>query len=292
MSGPTGPDGHLDLETLADLDEGLLTDDEAAPVRAHLSGCARCAAAREELAAVPALLAAHAEVGPMPADVVSGVEAALGEQAVAAGDPGASGPGSAAPTVTPFPTRDRSPLGMRLLQAAALLVVVFAGLGLVFSAVQGGRDEETTATSGGFASDRAAEGAAPGDGSFPVSASGRNWSPATVTAGVPDIVAGSLDAAAAQDDSGGATPSAPRSLATEATARLAGGPPLAECVTALNDGPVTPLGVDLASWQGNPAVVIVLPTPGDASTVDTWVVGPECSQADATVLYFARVARP
>jgi hypothetical protein len=74
--------------------------------------------------------------------------------------------------------------------------------------------------------------------------------------------------------------------------RLAGGPDLADCVTALNDGPVTPLAVDLASWQGSPAAIVVLPTPDDPSTVDAWVVDPSCSRADAKVLYFARVARP
>lgn len=289
MTGPTG-DGHVGLDRLADLGEGLLTPGEVADVEAHLVGCAACAAARAELLAVPALLAAAASAEPMPADVVSRVDEALrasrDEVGAATGhEPVGSG---ASATVTPIPVRDRTPTGMRLLQAAALLVVVFAGLGLAFTAFQGGGDE--SATSAGGAADSTAERSA--GGGFPVSASGRNWSPETVTSGVPDIVAGSLGAVAAQEDSGGETPAAPRTLATEETARLAGGPPLAECVTALNDGPVTPLGVDLASWQGNPAVVIVLPTPGDPSTVDAWVVGPECSQADATVLYFARVARP
>lgn len=290
----TGPDEHVDLETLADLDEGLLGPGEARDVEAHLAGCPACAAARDELSTLPALLAVAAAADPMPADVVSRVDEALrASRDEVAAAPGREPVGSgAAATVTPIPVRDRTPVGMRLLQAAALLVVVLAGLGLAFTAIRGGGDE--TATSAGGTADRAAESSA--DGSFPVSASGRNWSPETVTAGVPDIMAGALAAApTSRDDAAGGdegSSAAPRALATEETARLAGGPPLAECVTALNDGPVTPLGVDLASWQGNPAVVIVLPTPGDPATVDTWVVGPTCSQADATVLYFARVARP
>ena len=38
--------------------------------------------------------------------------------------------------------------------------------------------------------------------------------------------------------------------------------------------------------------MILLPTADDASTLDVWVVAPDCATADAKVLYFARVARP
>jgi hypothetical protein len=50
--------------------------------------------------------------------------------------------------------------------------------------------------------------------------------------------------------------------------------------------------VDVARFRGKPAAVIVLPTPDDPAKVDVWVVGPECSQADAKMDYFARVNRP
>jgi hypothetical protein len=128
-----------------------------------------------------------------------------------------------------------------------------------------------------------------------VTASGRNWSQDSLTAAVPDLVAGTLgppvpDKAAAPE--GGGDSGAARDLLDSPAERLAGGPDLAECVTALNDGPVTPVAVVLASGQGQPAAVVVLPTPGDPGTVDTWVVAPDCARADAKVLYFARVARP
>ena len=42
-------------------------------------------------------------------------------------------------------------------------------------------------------------------------------------------------------------------------ARLAGGPALADCVTELAGGPATPLAVDLATVDGQPAAVVLLP---------------------------------
>lgn len=270
-------DGHVDVETLADWQEGLLPAAADLAVRGHLAGCAECAARRDALAALPARLAAAAdtgEAGAVPDDVATRLDQVLAEAQVPV-----------------LPTRERGPRGMRLLQAAAVVVLLLAGVGFVASILQvgggGGADNATTA---GGASDSAGKGAE--SAGFPVTASGRNWSPDTVVAAIPDLVAGRLGPPVAADTDG--AQGAPSTLreAPGDTARLASGAPLAECVGALNDGPVTPVAVDLASWQGSPAVVIVLPTPEDPTTVDAWVVGPECAQADAHVLYFARAARP
>jgi hypothetical protein len=54
----------------------------------------------------------------------------------------------------------------------------------------------------------------------------------------------------------------------------------------------TPLVVDIARFAGQPATVIVLPTPQEMDRLDVFVVGPDCGPADAKVLHFARVARP
>ena len=61
-------------------------------------------------------------------------------------------------------------------------------------------------------------------------------------------------------------------------------------MTQLNGGPATPLSVDLGTWSGKPAAVIVLPTEGDAATVDIFVVAPGCPPGE--LLYFTRAARP
>lgn len=67
---------HASVEQLADLLEGELPDDQAGAVAAHVGGCNECAAAQQQLAAVPALLAATA-VPPMPAAVADRLDAAL-----------------------------------------------------------------------------------------------------------------------------------------------------------------------------------------------------------------------
>lgn len=269
--------GHLSPDTLADLAEGLLDAREALAARGHLVGCAQCSARQNRLAEVSRVLADHSDAGALPPEVAARLDDALAAEATSTGTPGRASV--------------RSPFGMRVLQAAAAVVLLLAGVGVGVSALQGGgseNSEQTTAgdAGGGAAAERAS--------AFTVTASGRNWSADTVVEAVPQLVAGSFPAAeSAPAAEGGSEDSgaAPR-LLSEDLGRLAGGPPLADCVTALADGPATPLAVDLASWQGNPAAVIVLPTPDDPTTVDTWVVDPACSQADAQVLHFARVARP
>lgn len=286
-------DGHLSPETLAELDEGLLDAATAMSAQGHLVLCPRCTAVRDELRAVPGRLADARDAGPAPVDVVARLDAALAAQRAGTSPTAATITPTA--TITPLATDRRPPRGLRLLQAAAAVVVLLAGAGIAVTAIQGGGDSEGSAADSAATAERPASA----QGSFPVTSSGRNWSEDSVTQAVPRLVAGSLaptlraDASKGPEEGGGdAGGGAARELADSEAARLAGGPPLAECVTALNDGPVTPLAVDLATWKGQPAAVIVLPTLDDPATVDTWVVGPDCSQADAKVLYFARVARP
>lgn len=284
---PTARD-HLSAETLADLHEGLLDARTSLAARGHLVGCPRCSDLAHRLADVSDLLAAHGDVGPLPDEVSARVDAALAaERADAA-------PAVTAPDETPAATErpTGSPRGMRVLQAAAALVLVLAGIGLGVTAWQDGGDDATTTSAEDSAGGAAAPNAA---GGYPVSASGQNWTEDTVIEGVPDLLAGSFPAAppagggaAAEGGDGDAG----RQLADAEVFRLGGGKPLAECVAALIDGPGTPLAVDLATWQGGPAAVVLLPTPDDPATLDVWVVGPGCSTADAEVLHFARVARP
>jgi hypothetical protein len=209
---------------------------------------------------------------------------------------------------------------MRVLQAAAVLVLVLAGVGLALSAFGGGGGGDAStagdagASSGGGNADRAAA-----LGQFPLTVSGRAWTGTSLTEAVPDLLAARLappvdaqslrESAAGSDtsrtdapddegtddgaDDGDEETGTPAPAAAPAGARrLASGPALAECVAALADGPVTPLAVDLATWEGDPAAVILLPTPDDPATLDLWVVAPDCSAADAKVRYFARLARP
>jgi hypothetical protein len=278
---------HLEPDALADLHEGLLTGPAEAAAREHLAGCPACAADLEVLAGMPARLAAAAATEPAPDDVVRRWDDALTD--VAAEPAGTA----ATRTVTPLRSPDRAaPRGMRWLQAAAVVVLLLAGGAVGVSALRdlgggdAGADNAATDTAGGAAEERAASA------SFRLTASGRNWTADTVTAAAPDLVAGLPVALGSGPQAPDATEDRAQMYADEPAARLAGGPALADCVTALADGPVTPLAVDLGRYEKSAAAVIILPTPDDPATMDVWVVGPDCAQADAKVLYFARVGRP
>lgn len=280
------PADHLSTETIADLQEGLLDDEPARRARSHLQGCPVCAAGDRALSDVPLRLAAAGDAGPMPADVIERVAAAL------AAEP-AVGPGAA--TVTGLwgrAGRPRPSWSMRVLQAAAVLVLLLAGAGIAVSAWDGGSDPTTSAERSG---DAAGQGAPEASSAYPVTASGRNWDEESVLAAVPELVSGAFTpptAASPGSDAGSDTGADDRAreLASAPAGRLADGPALAECVGRLNLGPVTPLSVDLAQWQGSPAGVIVLPTPDDPATVDVFVVAPSCPEG--TFLFFTRAPRP
>lgn len=279
---------HLDADALADLHEGLLAADRAADARAHLERCPECRAVEASLRAVPASLAAAAEAGAMPADVVARVDDALsraGRDRVPSGS-------AAAMTVTPLGSRTRrSPVGTRLLQAAAAVVLVLAVVGVGASVLMSG---------GGGASSGGSSGASAngpgGKATYALLATGADYSASSLAGAVPRLVAGEGRpfSAARDGDAGPTTASSPAegAVAPDDTGRLAAGAALADCVTALADAPAVPLAVDLARYEGKPAAVIVLPGLDDPAMVDVWVVGPGCRQGDDQFRFFTRVARP
>jgi hypothetical protein len=304
--GPPGPDGdHLDPLTLAELREGLLESAAARAAEDHLAHCDTCAADDRALAALPSLLGAVGDVGPIPADVARRLDEAI------AAEPRI--PVEAAATVTPLAPRTAAPQqvrGMRLLQAAAVLVVILLGVGIALGPWDGGggssSDSGAAQKSAGSAGDGAGEAEA-GAGSFPVTNSGRAWTEDSITTSLPALLDGTLGPAAASapgaisesdapgDDAsesppGSGQPDLSRQNGNGSANRLSGGPALTDCVTQLNEGPTTPLSVDLGTWSGKPAAVIVLPTKGDEKTVDVFVVAEGCPPGD--LLYFTRAARP
>ena len=94
---PTGV--HPDLDTLADLQEGLLPPTPAAAISDHLDRCASCQADFAALGEIPARLAATAEVGGMPAALASRLDEALAAQ-----------PRTATVTITPLTSARRNPV--------------------------------------------------------------------------------------------------------------------------------------------------------------------------------------
>ena len=75
-AGP--PTGHPDLDTIADLQAGVLDEAEATQVRGHLDGCAQCSAALAALDSVQAQLRSL-PAAPMPAAIVARLDATLAD---------------------------------------------------------------------------------------------------------------------------------------------------------------------------------------------------------------------
>ena len=285
---------HVDPDVLADLQEGLLDGPAGDAATAHLAGCATCRSDLAALDEVRDLLAETPDVGPLPAELVDRLDVAL---AGAAAEPALS---VASTTVVPLRAPEtKGPRGMRVLQMAAVLVLILAGGALGVSALlnAGGGGSNDGATSSSEAGGDAA-GDAAGPDTFPVTATGRDWTPEALQEAAPGLASGALaptavgqlaSPPAADDDSksSGNEPERSRALADAPAGRLAGGPALAECATELAGAPVAPVAVDLASYEGQPAAVLLLPTPDDPSTVDVYVVKPECPPGE--FLYFARV---
>ena len=267
---------HPDADTLCDLDAGLLKDTAGeADLQAHVAGCASCAdllallaTTRERLAALPQ--------EPMPVDVATRMDAALAA--------------AAAQTVTPRPATVaavpslRSPRrssGIRWLRgvgavAAGAALLMAGGIGV--RALGGPSDRSPLA---GVTEGRSA----PATGSPPAISEVRNYTPATLADGVRALLPGrAADGAVRQSNPSAAPlPLGTRQTAAEsaALARLRAPAQLAACVAELaGKQGVTPLAVDFALFQAEPAVVIVLPT-ADPTRVAAWVVGPACMKGHA-----------
>ena len=300
MTDQTDQTSHLSADTLAGLDAGLLDPAAERDAHQHLVGCDRCRADLATLQAVPGRLAAVADAGPVPDDVVRRLDAAL---AAVAAEPAST---AVTRTVTPLRAPEQhSPRGMRVLQVAAVVVLLLAGGALGVSALRGGSSGSADSTAADSAGSSATAPKA-ALGSYPLTASGTDWTAASLASAAPQLAAGTLAPtvppssaalAAGARPPGGSTArpgddAAAPGLASLPTGRLAGGTALAGCVAALADGPVTPLAVDLAQFKGQPAAVILLPGLAGADKMDIWVVGPDCTAGNDQTLYYASVPRP
>jgi len=182
---------HLEPGALADLDEDLLDPGAAAAARAHLETCPRCRGDLAALAGVRSQLAGAGPVDPVPVDVVARLDQALAAEATAsdvatatneaggADEIGERVEGASMRTVVPLHAERTGPRGMRVLQAAAVIVLLLAGGALGVSALHGtgggAADSAGTNSSAGSAAKTAERG-------FPVTASGHDWDAATLAA--------------------------------------------------------------------------------------------------------------
>ncbi|WP_125618939.1 MULTISPECIES: anti-sigma factor family protein [Actinomadura] len=254
---------HVDYEVLADLAEGLLEDDQAASVNAHLETCADCRDRSADLADVSRILA-EAPVPSMPAELAERIDTALAEESL-----------NNATVVSLEQRRGRR--HWRILSAAAATVVVLGGAGLVggitLDEMNGDHGQASTPAhdpadasgeEGASGAPPPGQGSSPGSqimggSAFSVVHSGTGYRAGTLTAQV-DGLAGRA----------GKLPAAPP------------GGRLADCVQGVTGGRAPDL-VDQAEYEGRQATVIALRGEGTGGW-NIWVVGPECSARNQHLL--------
>ena len=262
---------HLELDELAD----VLCGEAGADATEHAATCPVCSAALTDLEAaqVPLLAALATLPDPEP-------PAGLDERLLAAfaRERRAQTPAGAA-TVLPLVTRRQPPAWLIGAAAAAALIGV-AGGGIALLP-HGGLNTTRSGTTA--SAPRTAEAAvrrlASGTDYRKVGPSFANALPLLLGAATQDTAAGA--------------PFALKAAAGDPLARLWDDRALAGCLASLTtpDNPGVPLAVDYATYESKPALVVVLPGAKPA-TVDAYVVGPACTQADADLRYFVRLPRP
>jgi hypothetical protein len=135
---------------------------------------------------------------------------------------------------------------------------------------------------------------AAGAASLAVSHTGARYSKTSLAAAVPGLLT-----AKPESSVGGPKAPAPQSGAavngatSDALATLQTPKGLAACLAGLT-GPGQedlPLALDYATFEGKPALVVVLPS-SRPSKLDVFVVGATCNQTEQDVLYYLHADRP
>jgi hypothetical protein len=289
----TSDTGHVPAEVLADAAEGLLPAAEQSAVDEHLSHCTDCRQVAVDLRDIPTLLAA-APSPPMPDDVAMRIEAALQAEPPLT----ASTPREAITTPARARRTRRMPVWIGA-AAAAVLGVTGAVLGL--RALDAPESSTSSISGAALEADRAAE--AP-DATLAAPPDSRDYTADTLDERVQALVrTGDADDSTAGDGREAAPGTLPGSGTSgeaaapgqdESSLGALGTPAgLAACIEALTGRTgVTPLAVDVATYEGQPAAILVLPDPTDDAFLDVRVVGAGCSADNDDVIAATRVPRP
>jgi hypothetical protein len=286
---------HLDRDVLAEFGAGLVTGRRRRAMAAHLAGCARCAAASDQLAELSALLAAiPAPV--MPDGVAQRLDAALAAEVARRDEAERAGAGPSRHRKRP-PRPARRPtlqfvMTRVLVPAAAVVVLAAGGYGL---SLIGGKSSSSSSATAGSAAEPAAASAVPSA----VHAAVLPAPSAAAGAAGPGIQRSYLGLGPNETDYQPATlrsqlETALRMRAAERSAPAPTGR-LQACIQRLTSGisPGTTRLVENAYYQGRPAVIIVAASgDGYLAWVVTpgWGATPDCSPTSPGVL--ARTTLP
>lgn len=251
---------HLSLDDLGDV--------ESAGLDPHVATCDQCRAAVADQRMVRDLLAGLPEPTNAPPEVVLGLQVRLRELRDTRDTA----------VVTPIAqARTRRPLAHRaaglLAAAAAVTVLVGGGAALAHRGGAGGGTSTASSAAGTAATPHSQTARAPGV----LTSSGTAYTRARLASQVSALITqyGAL-AAAPGPPSGGQL----------ATGRLASAAGLQGCLQALGTSG-SPLAVDLGTYDGRPAAVIVLPAAGRGR--DVWVVARDCRPGADGRRYFTRL---
>jgi hypothetical protein len=256
-----------DPGVLAEFRSGLITGRRGARIAAHLAACDRCTAVGDELAGVSALLAAVPALA-MPDRVAQRLDAVLAAEAAKKDySERASGnrPGDRKPSRRAAGSHGWRLVSLRVLAPAAVVLLAAGGYGL--SQLAGGSGPQASSASAGRAV-KPTRGFGPAAAAAPPSGlpSARSLlSPANYpvvtshTDFLPSTLRQQLETALQVAAESGTAPAA------SATVRA--------CVQSVAGG-VTPVLVESARFEGQPATIIVVRT-GPSDTV--WVAGQDCS---------------
>ena len=272
-------DVHPSTDRLADLAADLLEPADATAARAHLPTCTTCRATYDVLVGLPELLAGS-PAPPMPAEVTARVVAAIEREQIARAGAADDARSTAAARSRPAWNAFRRGLGARL--GAGLLgaaAVLGGGYVVVTSVLDSGSDEPTAATSGSEAE------------SLDTGAGGADEGPAVTTADtaygeatLDEDVAQLLAVPESSGDGVGDEPATVLGPNGEVGDMVARAPVCVAATQRRADTAADPLAVDVGTYDGVPAVVVVLPEvtgrSGSADEVDVWVLGATCLEAD------------
>jgi hypothetical protein len=274
---------HPEPDALAEFRAGLVTGRRRAGITSHLAACDRCAGLSDQLAEIPALLAA-APAPAMPGDVSRRLDLALAAEAAERDSSERTADDSPAHRATsPRPRRpwNYRLVAQRILVPAAAVVVLAAG-GYGLSRVMGSGSPGSAASRSEAAP---ATSAAPANGIAEPASAARSRSDAIPAIEAPlkfEVVTSGTDFMRA---------TLPQQLERElqrhaqvaaSTPELTLGP-LKGCVLRVTKGtrPGTLALVEKARFQGQPAIVIVAVS-GDHDAA--WVTASGCSASSDHVL--------
>jgi hypothetical protein len=310
---------HVSAEEIARFGEGDASARKAARISSHLASCHQCAKVRDDLAMVPALLAGTT-TPPMPDHLAARIQTALMTESARRASPDAGSRGDTRParqaaawSWSRIPGLSGRPASWVTAAAAA---IVIAGGGSYLIASGNGSGSNSTSGSNSAAGSRSSSGSAASaprtaaganvpaapvkrglgpeleyqragqPAQFTPIVTGTNYVPSQLTSQVQGTLTEYRKAVATSSPAGKVVPHATPGLsATQngATSQIGSFAPsaLEGCATRISAGARVVL-VDVASYQGSPAAVIVTEMAGGPEQVS--VVGTGCSASSSDVL--------